>query len=170
MSLSGSLSASALIPQEGYARQTGGFGINGGMWLQMGHLVVEPRASFRADVANEKREYRHLVPLEVSTYWFNRFDDTAVFIGPGANLQYVQEEVDLKSSVGSEIVATSERRTLEFQYCFGVLARAGVVFGSSKVASPMLSVEYALTFLDFEKTSLQRGIHLNFGVLFGRGR
>jgi hypothetical protein len=159
-----------LLPQAGYAREKAGLAFSGGMWLQQEHFVIEPRASIRFDVNDDKRDYLHIVPIEVGFYWLNNFDDLALYAGPGGSLEIVSQEVDLKSTVGSEIVATSERKLVEAQVCAGVFARAGLIFGRSGSVSPTLSVDYALTFVDFEETSLQRAIRINVGLTFGKGR
>lgn len=170
VAVAGSMYFSVLVPQEGYARATNGIGIDGGVWIQSGHLVIEPRASVRFDVASPDRDYVHLVPLELGVFGLMNLNSCALYLGPGFGLHGLFESVEVEQTVGSEIEATSTARIEDNVFGVGVFGRAGVVLARSNTLSTALSVDYAVTFAEFARSSLERAVRINLGFVIGRGR
>jgi hypothetical protein len=167
--VAGALYVSAILPFEGYAQKTQGIGVDAGAWIQLDHLVLEPRAGIRTDAGDDKRGYVH-IPLELGTYFLGPIGDHALFIGPGVGLHALFEQVDVRHTVGTAIPATSHDTIHDNAVGFGTFLRAGAVLLRTRVASVVPCVDYAITFADFKHGSYEHALRINVGVLMGGGR
>jgi hypothetical protein len=167
--VAGAVYVSAIVPFKGYAQKTQGVGLDGAVWIQLDHLVLEPRIGIRVDAADDRRGYFH-IPMELGSYFMAEVGEHALFAGPGLGLHAIFESVDVEHTVGTAIPATSHDTIEDNAFGFGTFVRAGAVLLRTRVASLVPCVDYAITFADFRHGSYEHALRINVGVLMGGGR
>jgi hypothetical protein len=166
--VAGSLGVMAVLPFEGYAEETRGMGITAGIWVQLGHLVFEPRIGTLFDVADDARGYFHL-PVELGTYALIPFSDHGLFIGPGVGMNALFERVDVAHTVGTAVVASSHDTLRDNAIGFSVFGRFGFVLMRTSTFSLAPSVDYGITFADLVTAENEQALRIQLTMLMGGG-
>jgi hypothetical protein len=155
-----------VAPFSGYAdRQLGG-GLQLGGWFETYDFVIEPRFGFLTDLSQERETYLHL-PLEVSiAYLFTR-DDLSPLLGLGGGLGYAHEEIFVEHQIGEVLVTRTHDQISDSLMTAQLFARAGLLMLRTYDASLVVTLDYALTFGDFQERSVAQALRLGLGLVLG---
>ena len=160
---------SAVMAVRGYADRTPGMGFDLSFWSEFYSWALDARAGVRFDLTEEYREYFH-VPFELSGYRLLPFADHALLFGAGTGLAYLHERVELTQTIGNFLVTTTRSAIKDDVLGVPILARVGMIFFRSSLASMLATVDYSITFAEFKERSNEQAVRLQVGAIFGRSR
>jgi len=155
-----------IAPFAGYADEQLGGGIEIGGWFETYDFVIEPRFGVHSDLTSEREEYVHL-PLEVSiAYLFTR-DDISPLLGLGGGLGYAFEAVYVEHEIGEVLVTRTHDRITDSVMTAQLFARTGLLMLRTYDASLALTLDYALTFGDFQERTVEHALRIGLGIVLG---
>ena len=160
---------SSVLPVRGYADRTPGVGFDISFWSEFYLWALDARVGVRFDVAKEFDDYFHL-PVELAGYRLVPFSQHAFLFGAGTGIAYLNERLENTSTVGNFAVTRTHTVLKDKTVGVPLLARVGMIFFRSTVASLMTTVDYSVTFADFKERSNEQAVRLQLGAIFGRSR
>jgi hypothetical protein len=160
------VTVNGIVPLAGYADRQIGAGVEGGIGALFDRMLVLGTVGIRHAVTNDDDTFTH-VPFEASFCYLLAGGDSAPLLGGGVGLHYLFEQVYFQRSVGDVLRSTSTDVIEDSEAGATLFARAGVLLGRTHLASWMISVDFAVTFAEFEERSSEHALRLNFGALLG---
>jgi len=155
-----------IAPIRGYADQQIGGGVDIGGWFETYDFVIEPRIGIRTDLTREREAFFH-VPLELSAAYLFTRDDVSPLLGIGTGLGYAHEEIYVEHEVGEVLVTRTHDRISDSLLTATLFARGGVLVLRTYDVSLLITIDYALTFGEFQERSVEQAVRLSFGVVLG---